>query len=187
MARRTSGRTFARIPDSIRRKKSWLAFGEVGLNTVGTSLNVIMGAGPSEVVDILFIDSAGAASAGLLEGTLMRIRGSVSVDKSTPPASGGTDVIVAFGIGFVTDEVAVAAAVPNPATIAGADWDGWLFYRSNVAAPADANATLMDSKAMRKWNSGMSLVLVAGAANNAGASAANSSVLAVMRGLFFLP
>ena len=77
----------------------------------------------------------------------MRVRGSVLVPKSVTVAGSG-QVAVAVGMGFVTDEAFAGGAVPNPATNAGADWDGWFFYRSNLAAALDANATVFDSKAM---------------------------------------
>ena len=170
-----------------RRKKSWLSFGEIGELPLGLNVSApALAQGPSADLTIFSATSATAAANGLLEGTLMRIRGSVSVAKSNLLTT--FKETVAFGIGFVTDEAAAAGAVPNPATSDGADWDGWMFYRANVAAPADANATVMDAKSMRKWQSGMSLVFVGGAANNAASgSFAATTITIVARGLFLLP
>ena len=88
----------------------------------------------------------------------------------------------------MTDEAAAASAVLNPATAAGADWDGWLFYRSNVAGVADANASVMDSKSMRKWQSGMSLVIVGGQAIDGFSTVSFAQTIEMgVRGLFLLP
>jgi len=114
----------------------------------------------------------------------MRIRGSIAVPASSPePVNGAT---FAFGIAMVTDEAAKAGSVPNPATALGADWDGWLFYRANVLFPADANATVFDAKAMRKFNGGTSLVMVAGVATDAAAGVTAGVVDVVARALFLL-
>jgi len=190
MAHRRGGFRGRSVPESLRRKKTWQSFASISTPNVA-GLGVIVpdiGTGPDASVGLQLQSSINAASIGLLEGTLLRIRGSLIVPKSSLTGDPATTEVFAFGIGFVTDEAAAAVAVPNPATPAGADWDGWLFYRSNVAAPLDANAAAMDSKAMRKWNSGMSLVLVAGQANDIGsAPIAGTVIQTVLRGLFLLP
>jgi len=176
----------ARIPESMRRKKTWIGFSAVGSETIGLNLDPGLPAIGAPVVAIASVTSLEASAAGLLEGTLMRIRGSIIVTKSD--ISGAvSDVVIAFGIGFVTDEAAAAGAVPNPATAAGADWDGWLFYRSNLAAPLDANAAVMDSKAMRKWDGGQSLVLIGGAATDAATPTGFTNTTLIVRALFLLP
>ena len=84
MAHRRSFRGSRGISDAQRRKKSWLAFGVDTSIMVGIAIVVpATGAAPSESLAVLSISSASAGASGLLEGTLMRIRGSVSVPKST--------------------------------------------------------------------------------------------------------
>jgi len=183
MAHRTRGRSLGRIPDSIRRKKSWLSFGLAADPTFIIALQPATPAIGAPTVDVVAVASGDAPH--LVEGTLIRMRGSILVPKSSDDTVVAD--VMAFGIGFVTDEAAAAAAVPNPATVLGADWDGWMFFRSNVAAPVDTTGTIMDAKSMRKWNSGMSLVLVAGAATTNGTPVATAAVQLQLRGLFLLP
>jgi len=186
MAHRRGSFRGSRVPESLRRKKTWASFSEGGLSSMGVTLFVTAVAGPSDSLQVAFIDS-GTASA-IVEGTLMRIRGSVNIPKSQGTVNAATQISLAFGIGFVTDEAATAGAVPNPATAVGADWDGWLFYRSNTAAPLDANATVMDSKAMRKWDGGQSLALVFGVSQNTGSTVTGTQSMDIFaRGLFLLP
>ena len=178
------GRTFRRggISESQRRKKTWSGFtiGSSGFN--GFTLEVPALVAPGSVLTLVSFSAAQTTS--LAESTLMRLRGSVLVPKSTPDAL-SDQVTIAFGVAMVTDDAAALGAVPNPATILGSDWDGWLFYRANLAAPFDANATVMDAKAMRKFNGGMSLVFVGGQASDA-ASAESVSIGVILRGLFLL-
>jgi len=173
------------ISESQRRKKSWLGFADTGNIATGNILEVASLVGAGSALAVKGITSADAGVIGLLEGTIMRIRGSVEVPKSTGTVGPVNMHTVAFGIGFVTDEAFQAAAVPNPATAGGADWDGWLFYRSQLQGSLDANAGVVDSKAMRKWQSGTSLVLVAGQASDAPESAV--TIVALFRSLFLLP
>jgi len=116
----------------------------------------------------------------------MRVRGSIELPKSTG-AAGGIHHTVAFGMGFVTDEAFAVSAVPNPATPEGADWDGWLFYRAQLQGSLDANAGVVDSKAMRKWQSGMTFVLVAGQATDSVSGETAQTVATIFRSLFLLP
>jgi len=186
MAHRRGTSGFRKIPDSLRRKKSWSGFTAVGDSFNGFQLDSGSTAGPGGSTGILFFDSASAAAIGLLEGTLIRMRGSILVPKSVI-LSGAGSIVTAFGIGFVTDEAALAGAVPNPASATGADWDGWMFYRSTVLDTVESNAGILDVKSMRKWNSGMSLVMVAGMETDAVGGAVTQNVDAVIRGLFLLP
>ena len=183
--RRSSFRGRGGISESQRRKKTWLSFASVlTAETVGTELIIppLVAAGGSTAV--FGLPSANAAALGLLEGTIMRVRGSVEIPKSTVASN---FFVVAFGMGFVTDEAFAAGAVPNPATPEGADWDGWMIYRSQLQGNLDANSGVLDSKAMRKWQSGMTFVQVAGLATNDAAGAASQTVQTILRGLFLLP
>jgi len=187
MSHRRGGFRGRSVPDSLRRKKTWLSFSQQGSLCAGVNLAIpAVTPGPGSDVAVLFLDSNAAAPLGLLEGTLLRIRGSILIPKSNR-VIGSEEVTIAFGIGFVTDEAAEANAVPNPATAEGADWDGWLFYRANMAAPLDANATQFDSKAMRKWEGGNSLVLVAGTCVDDSGGEGAVDVGLIARALFLLP
>ena len=170
------------ISQSQRRKKSWSAFAEAGNIYAGVRLVVpAPGAGPSSSLFVQGITSKNGA--GFVEGTVIRIRGSIEVPKSD---LGIPEQTVAFGIGFVTDEAFAVSAVPNPATAVGADWDGWMFYRAQLQGSLDANAGIFDVKSMRKWQDGMTFALVAGiATEGAGSGAAQVSVIA--RALILLP
>jgi len=77
--------------------------------------------------------------------------------------------------------------VPNPATATGYDWDGWLFLRQSDQATVEAQATIVDVKAMRKWKSGDSIVFVAGLATNDVAGVSGPGFGFSLRGLFLLP
>jgi len=125
------------------------------------------------------------SQAGFIESTLLRIRGTVSVEKSAYFPS--VAEIQAFGIGIVSDQAAEALAVPNPATATGYDWDGWMFLRQSSEIAVDVQGTMMDVKSMRKWQSGDSIVFVAGAATDNPAGFTATQLLFSLRGLFLLP
>jgi len=163
MAHRSSFRPRGGVLQSQRRKKSWFATGSPS-DTWGFSLQPADVPFPGSSLSLAFSDGA-ETSPSLLESTLLRIRGMVDIPKSVIGTGGNSD-IYAFGIGFVTNEAAEAGAVPNPATILGAEWDGWMFLRSSTQIALDITGTIMDSKAMRKWNTGNSLVFVAGFATD---------------------
>jgi len=175
------------ISEAQRRKKSWFGIGFTGFDCMGIDLIPAAPAVGSPTISMASVSSASAAANGFLEGTILRIRGSISVPKSTPQGTASGAITVAVGFGFVTDDAALAQAVPNPATAVGADWDGWMFFRSNVAAPLDANAAILDQKSMRKWSSGTSLVFVAGACTDSATPGTETTVLITARILLLLP
>jgi len=184
---RGRSRGFARISESQKRKKTWLSFTNYSEDIWGTSIapNSIGAPGSSLVV------AATLSENGLPESTLLRIRGWIHVPRSdlAQDNADATDVF-AFGIGFVTDEAAQLAAVPNPATAEGASWDGWMFLRTHLEVAANDETyvdTEFDVKAQRKWMSGQSLIFVAGFSTDkiAGLSGEDFSIQA--RGLFLLP
>jgi len=179
------GRGRVGISESQRRKKTWVGFGIAGNVINGFELKPasLVAAGGS----ISLVSFSAKGSFSLEESTLMRIRGSVQVPKSTPGPNSGTNDVSAFGIAMVTDDAASVGAVPNPATVLGADWDGWLFYRSNVSGVLDANGTIFDAKAMRKFTGGQSLVFVAGLASDFVSGVTAGITLVSCRGLFLLP
>jgi len=186
MANRSRGRTFSRVPESIKRKKQWGSITGYAQDIFGFLLEIpaLVGAGDSLALGVLDVEN----SPTTVEGTVLRIRGSVTVSKSVlNDDASNSSVAVAFGIGFVTDEAAAAGAVPNPATASGAAWDGWMFIRSSTQSPVDVEGTVMDVKAMRKWGGGMSMVFVAGQASDNASGSLGNSVSAQLRVLFLLP
>jgi len=153
----------------------------VGEDISAGSLQPPLLAGPGDSVSLLVFPS----QAGFTESTILRIRGSLSVPKGKWDSA--TIEAFAFGIGIVSDQSAEALAVPNPATATGYDWDGWLFLRQSNQATVEAQATIVDVKAMRKWKSGDSIVFVAGAATNDPSGVVSSAFGFSLRGLFLLP
>jgi len=94
------------------------------------------------------------------ESTILRIRGSLEVDKNSATANEVSTF--AFGIGVIERTAAEAGVVPNPASPEGANWDGWMFYRSSQLPTVEAQASIVDVKSMRKLQSGNALIIVAG-------------------------
>jgi len=177
----------AGISDSQRRKKSWIALGDEASPTLAGFFLFPSGIGsPGESQALLRFDAAGAFPS-LIESTILRMRGYVDVPKSIL-TNAATATVEAVGIGFVTTEASFAVGgVPNPASLNGAEWDGWMFLRSSSQVSVDNQGTLLDIKAMRKWQSGTSLVIVHGFStqNAAGHSSTGSSWN--LRALFLLP
>jgi len=173
------------VSQSQRRKKTWQSVGVTGQQAVGIALTPptpsVQGEGTVAVAGITSTDGA-----QFVEGTILRIRGSLDLPKSTPLSSLLGDAN-AFGIGFVTDEAFAASAVPNPADASGADWDGWLFYRSTPLDTVEANAGIVDSKSMRKWEDGMTLVLVAGYVDDSAVPVGTAAFTFIGRILILLP
>ncbi len=114
--------------------------------------------------------------------TIVRMRGHVTGFLLSATAAGdGFDG--ALGIALVSDEAfgQGAASVPNPVT--EADWDGWIWHHffqmhspaATLAASAGDQVAAfqyeIDSKAMRKWSTGNTLVGVLGNVENGAATA----------------
>jgi len=138
---------------------------------------------PGESVSILQFPS----QAGFIESTILRIRGTLTVPKSNYAQVSGFSDVSAFGIGIVSNQAGEALAVPNPATETGYDWDGWMFLRQNTTVPVDPAGEVVDVKAMRKWQSGDSIVFVAGLATDKAAGVVGQFFSFSLRGLFLLP
>jgi len=129
-------------------------------------------------------------TSALVESTILRIRGNITVPKSDygSGAALGVTTIRAFGIGIVSEQAAsVIGAVPNPATTTGYDWDGWMFVRQGASTALEPNAEIVDIKAMRKWKSGDAIVFVAGLATDLPAGTGGADFFFSLRGLFLLP
>jgi len=177
---RNSRSTFRRgISETQRRKKQWIDMNlgpALGFDLSGGALQPPDQVAMEPTVSVLQFPS----QPGFTESTILRIRGNITVPKSTyAVAGGGSSIIFAFGIGLVSDVSAEALAVPNPATAVGYDWDGWLFIRQSSVIAVDPVGEIVDVKAMRKWKSGDSIVFVAGLAAESGTPQGSSfSVLA---------
>jgi len=189
-----------RISDTQRRKKLWVGFNALASDgqNQGTDTTLLLSfqTPSSVIVGNVAESSAGfffptGKTAGFIdsESTLLRIRGSLELPKITQVANEYT--VVAFGIGVLETGAATKGAAPNPASPTGAGWDGWMFYRSQYQGALDANAGIVDVKAMRKIQSGYSLVFVLGlhVTTDDGIPPAQSSVGGFFsaRGLFLLP
>ncbi len=113
--------------------------------------------------------------------TTVRLRGDMFFALTTAAAS-GDGFSGAVGIALVSDEAAAAgvASVPDPRSTEEADWDGWIYHRffnvfsAGVVTQAGVSLSWsgngaevfrmeIDSKAMRKWSEGNSMVGVIGA------------------------
>jgi len=198
------------ISQSQRRKKAWsaLAGPAIGQDLSGqgsftNTFNYQIAAGSTDAFGLgddalaFTVDAGTGASDIPQESTILRIRGSLILNKNvtdvgnTPPiADQGIDTF-AFGIGVMETGATQLGAFPNPATPDGSDWDGWMFYRSINSSIVDANASVIDVKAMRKVESGMTLIMVAGVQssmydNTVGTLAALSAALTA-RLLLLLP
>jgi len=190
------------ISQSQRRKKTWGAFGAVATNSAGSSPSGVISANLNFDVSVGSVlpspqehAFAYAFDADDIEGikaesTLLRIRGSLQMLKNT---ANGVLETQAFGIAVVesTNLSGASPKFPNPANPIGAQWDGWMFYRSINSAIVDANATNIDVKSMRKIQSGYSLIFIAGShvasTDDASVSAPPISTQLIARGLFLLP
>ena len=188
------------ISDSQRRKKLWSAFqgpavNESSLGDPTITLNFELAAGPvltspqSQSFAHVFV-AANDAGAIDPESTLMCLRGSLQLQKNAVGV--GNIQTFAFGIGVLEAGAALLGAFPNPATPEGANWDGWMFYRSQAQGALDANAGQVDAKAMRKIQSGYALIMVMGSheATFIAGSVSQAPAIAgffTSRGLFLLP
>ena len=175
-----------RASQTNRRKRLWA---DLNVQSAGGDLAVMTLTPPDLVAAGSSLAVSGFPSSGapaLLEATVMRIRGYIDVPKTAVGTSGLNDDVFAFGIGLVSEEAFEVAAVPNPATGSGLDWDGWMFLRSSSQAALDPASTIMDVKAMRKWESGQALVFVAGMATTTVSGLIGQQIVFSARGLFLL-
>ena len=147
MARRPH-RGFVRGP---QRKTQWIGPAQQGFLTVTSGSSII------------------ASSLAFLEpATIVRVR----ADFTFMPTSFASDlnIVGAIGVGVVTEEAFTAgiASVPDP--FDDADWGGWLLHKlfgahfefgTAVGTEFPASISIdLDSKAMRKVNSGDTMIVV---------------------------
>ena len=149
-----------------RRKTQWngTAVSAVGFQSVGTSSKVI----------VAEITAAGFAVIGT-PLTLIWTRGQFAF--WSDQIAGSEDQIGAFGIAIVSEQARAAGAASVLGPQINSDWDGWLFWHAITARmefisavglePHFATVVEIDSKAMRKVEDNMGMVIVA---ENASAS-----------------
>jgi len=193
-------RSFGRgrgISSSQRRKKTWLPF------TAPCTIDGILFGDDSLVVSFQavsgpLLSSPQEQTVGFFslvdefpeESTILRIRGSLELPKNS--VAGNECITHAVGIGVMERTAAELGAVPNPASPAGASWDGWMFYRSTMLPPVEAESSLFDVKSMRKVQGGYAVIVVAGsyAATDVIADPVNAPAIdakLVARALILLP
>lgn len=189
------------VSQSQRRKKVWGAFralagdavdtgteGTLLMNFAGTSTAII--GNRSDAVTSFVFEAQNFGNEIVPESTLIRLRGALELTKNSIDV---TDQFTrAFGIGVIETGAALLGSTPNPASPEGANWDGWMFWRSIQQGALDANAGIVDVKAMRKIQSGYSLVFAMGehvvTDNGTPPSVgAFTSGFFTARGLFLLP
>jgi len=185
------------ISQSQRRKKVWgnfrAAFSTAGVVSNLLEFDIPVGvASPSPQsasVGFVFPTTEGGGTISA-ESTLLRIRGSLNLDKTVVNA-GPTAAVRAFGIGVMESTAAALGAFPNPATPEGAGWDGWMFYRDTLIIPVDPEGAIVDVKSMRKIQSGYSLFFAYGihqvSADDTDTTLQATEATFVARGLFLLP
>jgi len=161
--------------------------------TLNFAANQITAAGSPAEQAFAYAFDAGDIAGIQAESTLMRIRGSLLMEKNTVAGAIEGHVTFAFGIAVVesTNLLGPFTKFPNPANPVGAQWDGWMFYRSINTAILDAEASIIDVKSMRKIQSGYSLIFVYGgyASSDDDANVTTPALQATLtaRGLFLLP
>ena len=98
------------------------------------------------------------------ESTIVRTRGVISI--RSDQAAVVEDQVGAMGMMFVTDEAVAAGVASIPGPVTNADNDGWFVWVPFAQRGADVGTMLtsveyqFDSKAMRKFEAGTTLVTV---------------------------
>jgi len=110
--------------------------------------------------------SAGGQLANETQITILRLRGFQKITLLTATAA-GDGFFGATGFGLVTNEAFAIGVTAVPSPLSEEEWDGWLFHtywgvQAAVAAGVDTFGTSfnleIDSKAMRKWSDGYTLI-----------------------------
>jgi len=99
--------------------------------------------------------------------TIIRTRGLLSISAGTEAAD--REIVGAMGMAVVSDQAAAAGAGSIPGPWSNQDWDGWFVWIAFAMSFGFTSAAgvllehvnfLFDSKAMRKFNSGESAVVM---------------------------
>ena len=148
----------------VRRGTNWISLTQDADNALSVASD---GAAILSSLDI--------TSSPVGKSTIVRIRGCWGFD---PGAA--TSLLIGLGIAVVSDQAVAAgiASIPKPITDEG--WDGWMWRMCRYAGTRYSNEQSwgdIDSKAMRKWDDGDSLVCIAENINiNVGGAAAITSI-----------
>ena len=155
MARNYTGtRSPQRGSSSPRRKTSWII-------------------GPDQAL-IASFTSAGSrlwslgVQTGLDANTIVRIHGEYTLSLSAVTSIGDHFAAVGLGIGLCTDEAFAAGVASVPGPLTDHDWDGWMWHSLHgmfrgvettevQRGPMEAVREKIDSKAMRKFDEGMTV------------------------------
>ena len=156
-----------------RRATEWsICSAPTGFSTIGIGLKVIL----------VSIPAATLADVG--PATIVRTRGQFSIAPSN--AAADTDINGAFGIGFVNEVGGLLGVTGTPGPWTDCDWGGWFvhqFFNMAWEAPTDVGQDYItrefdiDSRAMRKFESGLRLMWVV---ENGGGSSFKAAVSARM-------
>ncbi len=161
-----------------RRLTEWsICSAPTGFSTIAATSKVIL----------VLVPESNLADVG--PATVVRIRGQFSV----APTVDGVDVnmIGAFGMGFVNVVAGALGVTGVPGPHAQCDWGGWMvhqFFNIRWTATTDIGRAFssrefeIDSKAMRKFESGMSMAWIIENAGGASFDAAVSARVLVKAG-----
>ena len=137
-------RGFNQRSRSNRRATEW-GFGPGGTTPVTVSATQVQLVGSGVTQDLGGV-------------TIVRTRGLLGLSLLSSAAA-GEGFTGAFGIGVVATTAFVAGVASVPTPITEMDWEGWLYHeffdvRLGLAAGSEnagVHRTIVDSKAMRKW------------------------------------
>ncbi len=148
-----TGRVVTRAPQ--RRKVSWaVSVRDTGFTALAANTKVL-----DQVLDPNTLANVQAR-----ESTIVRVRGILTV--RSDQASVLEQQIGALGFILVTDEAVAAGAASIPGPMAEGDNDGWFVWVPfgqdgiNVTAGSFGRSYVIDSKAMRKFQGGLQLVIM---------------------------
>ena len=153
------------FPSRTRSKRatSW------GFGPGGTALNAFSSSSTQ------FIGSSVNLAQGVLEATLVRLRGTFTcIQRSATTAGDG--FAGAFGIGLATKEAITGGVTTVPEPLTDVEWGGWVYHRMFSMHNSTTGANLekveweVDSKAMRKWDEQMGLYAIMEVVEIGGAS-----------------
>jgi len=172
MAHRRGGFRGRGISESQRRKKAWIGVKKglstgSGLAAFGTSIisetpATAAAAGAHEETSFILVEDPGLADGDESstlpdECTILRARGSLLFPNNSGVEGVGAGANLntdQYGFGFGVTDIRSLSSGVQPGPILDVDWDGWMFLRQSALKPADANATFVDVKAMRKIKTG---------------------------------
>ncbi len=139
-----------------KRRTQWVGNADQGAVAIGANASVIVANFPMD------------GSAFVPEATIVRTRGIINIDQ--PDHTVDQDVIGAFGMAIVSDQAFAAGAASIPGPWTNSQWDGWFVHAfwgyhfeviSQIGILVEGQQIVIDSKAMRKFGSNETMVMVA--------------------------